>query len=195
MASLADTIRRLTGAGDDVTDETIADALADHRVRHVRVPVCWEYTVDSENVRTYVRGSVGSWGRFEPTSSSDGESIAAVVVRSDNDAVSGAWSIEQDGTITFEVDQVAWTGILVTAFSYDVSSAAADVADAMMATTVAAYDVKLGDQTFYRSQLYAQERGRLESLASSLRAKALPVVAQFARLDEPVRRTHRRRRR
>lgn len=182
MASLEATIRRLTGATDEavVSDADVADALAAHRVRVERVGVVWEHTVDGSGDRTYLRGRVPGWGRFEPTTQATATTNVVTVAESDGTAVVGNWTLEQDGTITFATDQVSVaTAIVVSAYSYDVHAACAEVIDQLVGLVAGDYTVKLGDQTFHRGE----GADRLRALADGFRRKQLPRVARMVRMD------------
>lgn len=187
MATLEATIRRMTAATDEavVTDADVADALAGCRMRHERVPITWEHTVDGSGVRTYLRGRVAGWGKFEPaTQAVLGSTVVAL---SDGTAVAGNWALEQDGTIVFAADQadVAST-IVVSAYTYDVNMACAEVMEQLAALVAGDYTVKLGDQTFNRGegaerlQLRA-ERFRRKQLARSVRMQRYDSVPSVRR--------------
>jgi hypothetical protein len=181
MASLEASIRRLTGASVVAASvDDVAAALAANRVRHVGVPVAWERAIDGEGVRTYLRGRVPSWGAFEPTTQATAAAQAVTVTHSDGSAITGTWTLDQDGTIVFAVDQAAARRVVVSAYSYDVSAACAYVVDQLVAVCAGDYTVKLGDQTFNRGE----GAMGLRALAARFRAGALPVTVALERLDE-----------
>lgn len=189
MSSLASTIRRLTGATDDtvVTDADITDALTNARMRHDRVPVTWDDTIDETGERTYLTGTVWGWGKYEPATDADDQVIATVTLTT-GAAVDGGWSLEQDGRITFDTDQAAnGSGVVVSAYTYDVHAAAAEVVEQLAMRCAGDYTVKLGDQTFSRGE----GAERLRVLAQSFRGRVLPRRARMQRMDvvaSPVRR-------
>lgn len=190
MATLLATIRRLTGAAvGDVSDAEVASTLERNRVRQERLPVVWEYTISGAD-QTYTRGKITGWGLFEPTDETSASTNTVTVLQSDDSAVTGNWDLYEDGTIIFATDQTsAESHIVVSAYSYDVNAAAAECVDQMLAVVARDYDVKLGDQSFARSQA----RAGLVELARKLRAAALPSSATLVRVDDVASPTRRRR--
>jgi hypothetical protein len=177
VATLIDTIRRLTGAASsDVSDANVTAALARNRMREVRLPVEWEYALNASSVRTYLRGCVDAWGELEPT---DEDGTITTVTHRDGTAVTGDWDLEQDGTIVFQTDQ-AGADLVVTTYSYDVNVACAEVMDELASLCAGDYTVKLGDQTFERGE----GRDALRAEANRFRRMALPRVQHAIREDE-----------
>lgn len=182
MATLIATVRRMTGAViGDVPDADVTAALAAHRVREVELPVEWERVVVSDAL-VYKRGRVIGWGDFEPTTHSTASTNLVTICQSDGTAVSGNWTLDQDGTLVFASDQVLTSEQLVSAYSYDVNAACADVVDQLVGLCAGDYTVKLGDQTFNRGE----GADRLRAIASGFRRKQLFARAsmQFVRTDE-----------
>lgn len=177
--TLTDRIRRLTGAVvGDVTDEEVQAALDENRVRHERLPIEWEYVVDSSNEQVYTRARVqGAWGSFEPGDQADAH---FTIVDSLGDEPTGNFTLDSDGTLVFATDQTLGPIFYVSAYTYDVSSAAAEVIQQLIGLWSTRYTVKLGDQTFNRSDAVAQ----LKALKRELLQAALPRVATLVRTDQ-----------
>lgn len=192
VATLIATVRRLTGAvSGDVADADITAALAAHRVREIELPIAWERVLSAGDV-VFTRGVVDAWGDLEPTTQATAVANSVTVAQLDGTAASGTWSLEQDGVIVFASDQAAATNLYVSAYSYDVYAACADVMDQLVGLCAGDYDVKLGDQTFSRSQGVAS----LKERAAAFRRKSLPARSSMllVRLDEaasPIRRYRR----
>lgn len=186
MATLEATIRRLTGAAvADASAQEIADSLSRHRVRNENVPIVWERVLNASGALTYKRGRFSVWGLVEPDTQA---AASAVVTQSDGSAVTGNYTLTEDGVIVFATDQTsAASDVILSAYGYDVNAAAAEIVDQMLGALARDYDVKLGDQSFSRSQA----RDGLLALARRLRASALPTTALLVRVDDepsPVRR-------
>lgn len=192
MATLIATVRRLTGAViGDVPDADVTAALEAHRVREVEAPIVWERVLSAGDV-VFTRGAVDVWGALEPTTQATASANSVTVATLAGGAPSGNWTLDQDGVIVFAADQAAATGLYVSAYSYDVNAACADVMDQLVGLCAGDYDVKLGDQTFSRSQGVAS----LKERAAAFRRKCLPGRASMTlvRMDEeasPVRRYRR----
>lgn len=188
MATLIATVRRLTGAvSGDVADADVTAALDGYRLREVELPIVWERVAVS-GVAVFKRGRVDAWGLLEPTTQATATTNSVTVALLDGTAASGNWTLDQDGTIVFASDQAAATDLYVSAYGYDVNAACADVVDQLVGLCAGDYDVKLGDQTFSRSQ----GAERLRGLAAGFRRKMLPAprAMQMLRADEvpsPVR--------
>lgn len=175
MGTLTDEIRRLTGVKvADVSDPDVQAALDANRTWETMLPV------DLETNVTLVakRGTVNAWGLLQPDTSSspaytdltDGEGVAP----------SGTWTLDADGTIVFSADQSLAGTLFLSAYSYDINAAAVQVIDQVLGDRSGDYDVKLGDQTFSRSQAVAG----LERLRSRFAGMQLVTVVQRGRVDE-----------
>lgn len=169
MATLEETIRRRTGASsDDVSDQDIADSLARCSTFQTRLELDW-FDVYESNVIVYKRARiVGAWGMFEPANQA---STHVTVIQSDGGSVSGNWTLSDTGIMVFASNQSADTDIVVTAHTYDVDAACAEVVEQLLALCARDYDVKLGDQSFSRSQAVAH----LTMLLDRFKRASLPA--------------------
>ena len=182
MATLLATIRRMTGAViGDVPDADVTAALEAHRVREVEVPVEWESVVVSD-AAVYKRARVAGWGVFEPTTKATATTNLVTIAQLDGTAVTGNWTLDADGTLVCASDQVAATALYVSAYSYDLHAACADVVEQLVSLCAADYTVKLGDQTFNRGE----GRDALVAFAASFRRRSLPArsAMTLTRTDE-----------
>lgn len=176
MGLLTDQIRRLTGVSlADVSNGDIQAALDEHRVWNEYVAVCTQPNL----ANTVLRGNVRAWGLFEPsTNVVAGGSVT--VTNSTGAAITGTWNLSTDGDIVFGTDQALAGTIYVAGYTYDTHAAAVDVLDQLLSTYARDYDVKLGDQSFSRSQAVTQ----LETRRARLAARMLPMTVQRVRGDE-----------
>lgn len=182
MATLIATVRRLTGAViGDVPDADVTAALTAHRLREVEVEIEWERVLSAGDV-VFTRGRAPFWGAVEPTTQATATTNIVTVSQLDGTAPTGNWTLDQDGTIVFAADQAAATRLYVSAYSYDLNAACAEVVDQLVTLCAGDYDVKLGDQTFNRSQGAAALRG----IADGFRRRCLMPRGgmQLTRTDE-----------
>ncbi len=192
MATLIATVRRMTGAViGDVPDADVTAALDAHRVREVETELVWERVLSAGDV-VFTRAKAGVWGVVEPSTQATASTNLVSVAQLDGTAATGNWTLEQDGTVVFAADQAAATGLYLSAYSYDLNAACADVLEQLATLSAGDYTVKLGDQTFNRGEGV----DRLLAMAASFRRKQLPARGSMmlTRMDEeasPVRRRRR----
>jgi hypothetical protein len=180
MTTLTSTIRRLTAAStSDVSDGDVLAALAANRVRETSVPIEWERVIVAGD-SIFTRGRFRTWGLVEPVTQATAAANLTTITLGDGTAASGNYTMQQDGSVVFATDQAPATSLLLSAYSYDVHAACADVVDQLAALCVGDYDVKLGDQSFSRSQGVAA----LREFAASFRRRALPARVELVRADE-----------
>lgn len=170
MATLSQLVRRKTGADDsDVSSLEIADSLARCSHYESELVIEWMRVVES-GVMVYKRGRVQGWGWWEPTTQATATANGITVVQSSGSAVTGNWTLSSDGTIVFATNQTsAASSITVSGLTYDVNAVCVEVVEQLLALTVRDYDVKLGDQTFNRSQATP----RLEALLARFKREQL----------------------
>jgi len=174
VEALTATVRRLAGATDEdaTPDGDVVAALTAHRMWLGDMPLVWMPALAAGALREYRVAVAAVWGRIDTDD--------AVVTNSSGVTLDPTdFAIDDAGVVTFTDDQGPATYYL-SGFGYDVHAAAADLVDARVALTAGDYDVKLGDQTFNRSQAI----GGLRALSSSLRAKVLPSMTRLVRMDE-----------
>lgn len=192
VATLIATIRRMTGAViGDVPDADVTAALDAHRVREVETELVWERVLSAGDV-VFTRAKADVWGAVEPTTQATASTNLVSIAQLDGTAATGNWTLDQDGTVVFAADQAAATGLYLSAYSYDLNAACADVLEQLAALSAGDYTVKLGDQTFNRGEGV----DRLRAMAASFRRKQLPARGSMmlVRMDEeasPIRRRRR----
>lgn len=184
MGTLTDEIRRLTGASSDVvSDPDVQAALDANRIWQDAIEVVLHPTITG----VAKRGTVDAWGLLEPGT----DQSTHVTIEDSLGVLPGPFTLDADGTIVFDDDQADSPSLYLTAFGYDVHAAAVQVLDQMIDEAAAAYDVKLGDQTFNRSQAVAP----LERKRARLARLQLVGLVHRGRIDEVASSTRRARRR
>lgn len=189
--SLIDELRREAGIGTADytlagsaywTDAQLAEALRQRRRLYMEEPIEWMPQNVGGGTKSYMVGFVDFPGRVEP-GTAGGTAISAspvtTVLDSNGGTVTG-WSLEADGMIVFGAD-TGGSAFTLTAWAYDVTSAAADVCERYAAHVSDEFDFATDDQTFNRSQRHAQ----LLAQAARLRSRAAGAFgdAQMIRSD------------
>jgi hypothetical protein len=179
VSILTDTLRRMTGAPTDAyTVGTVtywADgqlkAVLDANVyaRLVQIPVTPEETIGPDGSITVRQGRVTASGVF------DTENVVIVDI---NGATINA-TIAQDGHVAFNEDVLSLVPLL-SAMTYDLNAAAADVMEAWASAVKLGYDMETDGQTMSRSQRH----DHLMEQAQAFRARGLPTSARMVRFDE-----------
>lgn len=150
MSDLITRVRALTGAGTaDWSDDQVQDVLDRHRRDLVREPLTpdEEYAGGGTLVwKTYRSG----WGHLEQTSG--GSAVFVVADSIGNTRGTATYTPDyQRGVVTFAADQ-AGTALYLTARSYDVHAASAELLEAWASAVALDFDFGTDGQTFRRSQ-------------------------------------------
>jgi hypothetical protein len=149
------------------TNAQLQAALDDRRALIWEAELCWiPQTVVGGSV-VYKRAEVpGLAGRLEAGTAPGTATNVGTVIDAQGSAVAG-WSIATDGVVTFTNDQLG-SARLLSAYSYDLYAAAADVLERWASHASREFDFETEDQSFKRSQ---KAQG-LREAAVSFRARA-----------------------
>lgn len=188
MSDLIAYVRRETGAGTAAVtvagvsyfaDTDLQDYLDRHRCRHDFMPLL--------PIEKYSAGGSISWYEYQACEGmlekTDG-GTALFVVQDSTGAVIGTadYSVDyQVGLVTFTANQ-GGSARYLTARSYDVPGACADVLDAWATNLSLQFGFSSDGQTFQRQQ----QADMLRRAAQDFRRRARPTVGRLERTDTPV---------
>jgi hypothetical protein len=178
--ALVDDLRGLVAAGTaEYTDgagtaywtsSQLTAALANRRWLTFEEPITYYANTGTSGTAQYLRARVDAPGRFE----SGTAGVGGTIIDSLGATVSG-YTLDTDGWLLFTADQRGSVRYL-TAWSYDVYAAAADVLEAWASNVKLHFDAETDQQRFDRSQKFKL----LMEQASQYRRKqvihAVPVV-------------------
>lgn len=194
MADLIKQVRRITNAGKedytvgDVTywrDADIQEVLDRHVDYLVEMPLKWVTTTDTGGTTRY-KIAQSPYGYLEGTTSG---TAYFYITETGGSIISGSgYTPNYDqGRITFTSDQ-GGTAYFLTAYSYDVYAAAADIWRERLANFSGWYDFRSDNQTFTRSQAFEHANKMLNLMEQKSGGNVLQYsgdlrVGQFVRTD------------